>query len=948
MCPATVNWPCLEDYIAAINNRGETVSDFELKSSQPQVDAEQKLIAFGTTNSVFHMESDDTAYALKCFGYPCADRQRRYSALKDTILKLRPIALTDFTYITDGISIGGVWYPVLKMRWLDGLRLDEHVFRLVNDHSLDCDKSELLKQLAANWYTINCELNKYGINHGDLEPGNVIVRDCQIHLVDYDTISVPAMASRRWSAENQDIHGNEFYQQMDGHQSSNLDNFAAWIIYASLMALSRDVSGALGRFCRKDQMLFSPSDLQHPNESPVFQAMYRSGNDLQALARSIEKLYRLAPGEVPPLTDLQLDWAELWWHANVNVDKKAQLYTGQLIGRGEERAARHLERELPYPWAIVPNKELADQKSYRNVDFIVVGLYTVFILQCKQLRQTVCGNERGWIRADKKDLPSPSVDAISLCGRIEELLKELPELANRARDDEFVFGAALVVNEGSLDLRISETYGKILTLDTVVEALLDSDRLGGLAGSPRLPRDKVLNKLVGLPGRSAVPKKINAFSIVECLPNQGTVRCFLAEHSDGSVRTLKVIERPVTTDPTLRKDLENACLREYRALRELGSTGVVPEVDPFTLWDQDRYWVIPVHLVPGRTLHVDRYNSVPSEEKVLKILKAAFSSLKIIHEARVIHRTLNPSRIFILDDEETIAFSDFLVAKIIGERTVYPQSHARDPDPSFSFRPPECLHDMHLTSQRSDVYSLASSLFYWITGSEPLPCDEVATNTSFKVSRPEFDSSLATLLDSLFNRCLSAERKRRPTPQAVLKEVGTFESQRSAESGQASNQILFDLAAQPSTELLSESALSLDATMADCGDTPELTELIATAEEHCRSGNNEAALHHYSTAIKLYPLSVELLRGRANVYRAMSMVQDAINDYTSCVQIGGEAAEWSAVIADCTNILELTPDPHIYYRRAYARQQLGDLGGACADYKAAYDCLVRGTLNDRR
>jgi hypothetical protein len=93
--------------------------------------------------------------------------------------------------------------------------------------------------LAAKFALMVKDLSVLGVAHGDLQHGNLLVTPGgELKLIDYDGMYVPGLA-QLGACEI----GHVNYQSPARTMSSwgpYLDNFSAWIIYASLIALAID------------------------------------------------------------------------------------------------------------------------------------------------------------------------------------------------------------------------------------------------------------------------------------------------------------------------------------------------------------------------------------------------------------------------------------------------------------------------------------------------------------------------------------------------------------------------------------------------------------------------------------------------------------------------------------------------------------------------------------
>src|SRR5439155_1734333 len=76
--------------------------------------------------------------------------------------------MVDFRFLEEGIRVGGQRYPVLKMRWVEGLTVNT----FVRDH---VEKPPVLERLAQLWVRLSQQLRGAGMAHGDLQHGNVLL-----------------------------------------------------------------------------------------------------------------------------------------------------------------------------------------------------------------------------------------------------------------------------------------------------------------------------------------------------------------------------------------------------------------------------------------------------------------------------------------------------------------------------------------------------------------------------------------------------------------------------------------------------------------------------------------------------------------------------------------------------------------------------------------------------
>src|SRR5262249_5243080 len=107
-------------------------------------------------------------WAVKCFTREVPGRRDRYQAISAHLGQTNLPFAVDFQFLDEGIRVHGRWFPVLKMRWVEGLMLNEFVAQQL-------DKPQLLIALAQIWVKLAQQLRQTGIAHGDLQHGNVLL-----------------------------------------------------------------------------------------------------------------------------------------------------------------------------------------------------------------------------------------------------------------------------------------------------------------------------------------------------------------------------------------------------------------------------------------------------------------------------------------------------------------------------------------------------------------------------------------------------------------------------------------------------------------------------------------------------------------------------------------------------------------------------------------------------
>jgi hypothetical protein len=435
---------------------------------------------------------------------------------------------------------------------------------------------------------------------------------------------------------------------------------------------------------------------------------------------------------------------------------------GEFVGPGEELTAAHLETRLPDDWIIVANKELPAPNSSREVDFIVVGSKIIFYIEEKHWWGPIRGNENGWVLSSGESYPSPLRKLEEVGKRLNAfLVSAAPELASLT-GARFSAGFVLLSHpDARAQIDDPRAEGHVHMLDGCEEALKTRDGQQPESASIAPYRGRIIDRLVAMPDRPPVPHRLGAYQISDVLSVGGAGKVLLGRHEDGTPRILKLVPKPMTADPERKRQVEEALLREYTALRRLADMGVAPKVDPYLYWDQEQFWIFPIHPVEGVTLAADRLSQEPTQLVFSGVAKAAFTALQQVHDEGILHRGLTPNRVWIKLNGSA-AFSDFIVARIEGASTI--ASEVDQLDPGNPFRAPETFGNPAFATPASDVYGLAASLFYWLTGFDFRP----ERRPPIAELRLGLGGGFSSSVDELFSACLAGEPSKRPDMVEVL------------------------------------------------------------------------------------------------------------------------------------------------------------------------------------
>jgi formylglycine-generating enzyme required for sulfatase activity len=303
-------WPRQTDYNEAIQNPRLCFKDPDLRQGQPDTDRlGLPRPRTGNFADVYKVHSPGPhAWAVKCFTREVNDLHARYRAISAHLRQARrqqqdclPF-LVDFDYLEEGIRVAGRWYPVLKMRWVQGTTLNGFV-----EDSLG--EPETLTALAELWLRLAGDLRRNQVAHGDLQHGNVLLvpdgkpRAVRPKLVDYDGMFVPALVGKR-SGEL----GHCNYQHPRRGEDpfhAEVDRFAHLVIYTALRCLAVAGADLWRRYDNGDNVLFREQDFKAPGESELLRELWQLDDRLaRALVGQLVLASQASPRQVPLLDDL--------------------------------------------------------------------------------------------------------------------------------------------------------------------------------------------------------------------------------------------------------------------------------------------------------------------------------------------------------------------------------------------------------------------------------------------------------------------------------------------------------------------------------------------------------------------------------------------------------------------------------------------------------------------
>jgi hypothetical protein len=307
-----MNWPSTKDFNDAIRKPAVTFADPELAAGDPVVarDGTPLAVVGDSQAHVYQLcAEDDRAWAVKCFSRPVPNLKERYAHIQELFARSELPFAVGFSFLEDGIRLGGQCYPVLKMDWVEGSLLNQ----LARDRA---DSPAVMDNLFKRFVQLSHELCDAGMAHGDLQHRNIILvpgkwpGSFTLKLLDYDAMYVPAAADKP-----SDETGHPNYQHplrvTEGTYSPDLDRFPLLVIATALKALSVLGPELWKRYDTGDNLLFTTADFQYPRYSPLMRELWQSNNPaLQTLVAKLALACGQPLTQTPWLDKINLEGAE--------------------------------------------------------------------------------------------------------------------------------------------------------------------------------------------------------------------------------------------------------------------------------------------------------------------------------------------------------------------------------------------------------------------------------------------------------------------------------------------------------------------------------------------------------------------------------------------------------------------------------------------------------------
>lgn len=221
---------------------------------------------------VFPYVTPTKKYAVRCWHAEVGDAKEKIQKISSAIKKSSLPYFVGFEYVSDGILTPMGKQSIVLMDWVDAKPIKKYIAKHIGSKSK-------LEELAANFLKMVSDLHKENFSHGDLQHGNIMVKDDgSLVLVDYDSMFVPGLEGK-----DDDIKGLEGYQCEARWKNKKLspksDYFSELVIYTTLKALVVNSKYWYDlNMSDTDTMLFSAEDIKSKGQTEIFQQLRSENN----------------------------------------------------------------------------------------------------------------------------------------------------------------------------------------------------------------------------------------------------------------------------------------------------------------------------------------------------------------------------------------------------------------------------------------------------------------------------------------------------------------------------------------------------------------------------------------------------------------------------------------------------------------------------------------------
>lgn len=191
-------------------------------------------------------------------------------------------------------------------------------------------------------------------------------------------------------------------------------------------------------------------------------------------------------------------------------------------------------------------------------------------------------------------------------------------------------------------------------------------------------------------------------------------------------------------------------------------------------FEEDNLPCLVMDFVKGENLyHLVQNQGILSESIAIDYIKQIADALSLCHQNGIIHRDAHPGNMILRENSNTVVLIDFGLAGNVNSQSINQAAN-------MAFAPWEQMLETE-KSATIDVYTLAASLFYLVTGDTPTPCLARKMLNNELIEPKRINSRISDRLNQAIIKGLELEPKNRP--QSMKEWVGLFAGLSSGNNG---------------------------------------------------------------------------------------------------------------------------------------------------------------------
>jgi hypothetical protein len=288
------SYPQIVEYNEVIQHPTTAFLDAELQRGRVKENAlGLPVVLSGGFALTYMITTTQRQIAVRCFHRQIPAADQKYAAISQKMQALNSKYFVGFDYLKQGIKVRQAVYPIVKMAWVEGDPLGIWLDK-------NSSNSALVEKSRAGFAALAGFLHQYGIAHGDIQNGNVMMSPTGITLIDYDGMYVPGMPLGNGSET-----GHKHFQHPGRealHFGPNMDRFSFIALDLSLRAVTED-SSLYKRFREGGEtIVFRANDFADPQNSEIFRILRRNPR-LRVFAENFSSVCEADISAVPTLED---------------------------------------------------------------------------------------------------------------------------------------------------------------------------------------------------------------------------------------------------------------------------------------------------------------------------------------------------------------------------------------------------------------------------------------------------------------------------------------------------------------------------------------------------------------------------------------------------------------------------------------------------------------------